>query len=662
MNGRMKAWIGGALLAIVQSAFPAGNANGDIDDLLALDINRLLDVKVTLAGRIEESAFAVPAAIYVLDREQILRSGHRRLPEILRMVPGMHVGKWDSNKWAVSSRNAMSRFASTMLVMIDGRHVYTPLYGGVRWEIQDVLLEDIERIEVIRGPGGPLWGSNAVDGIINVITRSAKDTQGTMMQAGVGKGEMKYETAVRHGGKTEGGVNFRVFAKTWQTDRGEYLDPSISTHNSRRTPGDTADDAGKSWLTGFRADWEDGSTDRYSVQANVSNSLFNEERATGGNVLPNQMRYRTGNLMFHWRRQLGEHESLELRSALDHVSLGDDILRESQSIFDLDLQHSFRVGMHTVTWGGGYRYYRSDVRPPSGVACNSCFNVYPSVGRNQTISAFVQDQMAINDRLTVILGSKFEQSNYSDFESQPTARISWRPEDQQTVWAAVTRAVRTPTRLDHDRALLNVPPALAPVFGCLVYQNGVCQLGNPDAEAWRIVSKELGYRFRPSSRWSVDLTGFHNRFHKVIQGIDTLGRHEVKGVEGVLRFQPMANWQMEVNGTWHTARDILSNGTIADTPLLPARTAHFRSQARLSEQFDLDVMLYYASELKRNNLSPIPAYTRLDLRFGWRPQKDVDLSLWLTNLTDSVHPEYIEGLKVNTGVRRGALLNLTVRY
>jgi len=648
------------LIALVLAMGVQASQDAEIDDLLSLDLNRLINIKVTLSARVAEKAFNAPAAIYVLSREDILRSGHRRLPEVLRMVPGLHVGKWDANKWAVSSRNAMGRFSSTMLVMIDGRHVYTPLFGGVRWEIQDVMLEDIERIEVIRGPGGPLWGANAVDGIISITTRNAKDTQGTLAYAAIGQGEMRQEIGARLGASTEGGINYRVFAKNWESGIGVYEDRALSTHNGRRQPGDDADDRGASWLTGFRADWQGDARDSFSVQANAFRSRFDEERSSALAVTPNRVNYHGFNAMLHWRRDLGTRESMEVRSSVDRVDLADDILEEKQTIFDLDFQHSKGIDNHTLTWGLGYRYYRSETALPSGVPCNTCFGIFNHVGTNQTWSAFVQDQWAFARDWTLVAGAKFEHNQYTGVESQPTLRLSWRPTASNTVWLAGTQAVRMPTRVDREFALFNTPPGLVGVLGCRAYRNGACLLGNPGKEAWRVNSYELGYRVQPADRLALDFAAFDNHFKNVLQDRDTIGRERVYGLESLVRWQAASNWMLELSHTWNVGHDKWSNGATSPTISLPKQRAHLRSQWRPGERWTADVMVYWSEGFERFNASRFPGYTRVDAKLAWRVKRDTEIGLWLSNITDSAHSEYFESLKVNTAIRRGAWLGISM--
>ncbi|MBI5041417.1 MAG: TonB-dependent receptor, partial [Gammaproteobacteria bacterium] len=517
----------------------------DIDRLLQLDFAELIDTKVKLASRAEESAFATPAAVYVISAEDIRRSGHRRLAELLRLVPGLHVGKIDGDHWAVSSRNAQNRFSSTMLVMIDGRHIYTPLYGGVRWELQDTLLQDIDHIEVIRGPGGPLWGANAVDGIINIVTKHARDTHGTLLYAAAGDGEMNTDAGGRYGGVTDGGVNYRAYAKDYHSDNGAYLNADQSTHNGLRTPGEDAYDRENASQVGFRADWNANARDSLMLQANAYDNHIDEERSLSAGVFPNSADAQGVNSMLHWTRRLDSGNSLELNASLDQVRFSDDILNETQTLGDLDFQHLINRGPQQFIWGLGYRYYHNDVTIPDPTACDftqPCFTLDPPKRTDNTLSAFVQDRVQTSAETAVIVGTKLEHNDYTDFEYQPTLRLLWTPTDDASLWTAVTRAVRTPTRTGSD--------------GQLDFGSGVTvPIGNPDAEAWQVYAYEVGYRQRLSQRLNFDLAAFNDDYRNTLQpplaSPTSRGLDKVYGLEAVVRLQPLPRWRLETSYTLH---------------------------------------------------------------------------------------------------------------
>lgn len=630
-------------------------ATAPIDRLLSLDLAELIGVKVTLASRAEESAFTAPSAMYVISAEDIRRSGHRRLPELLRMVPGLHVGKIDADHWAISSRNAQNRFTSTMLVMIDGRHVYTPMFGGVRWELQDVMLEDIERIEVIRGPGGPLWGANAVDGIINIITKNARDTQGTLAYAAGGSGELRGEGGARYGGVTESGINYRVYAKTYAGDNGRYLAADQSTHNGLRPYDEDAHDRAESGQMGLRADWQSGARDQFMVQANAFDTRADEERSLTSGIYPNSADAQGVNSVVQWTRQLAAGNRLDVRASLAETRFLDDILDDTQLLGDLDFQHLITWDRNQFVWGLGYRYYDSETAIPDPTACSfvtPCFALTPADRSDDTFSGFVQDRIQATDSVAVIVGTKLEHNDYTGVEYQPTARLLWTPSTDTTWWSAVTRAVRTPTQADSD--------------GELDFGSGfTVPIGDPDAQAWVVYAYEIGYRQRLAQQAYLDLAGFEHDYRETLQPPLTptsAGRDKVYGLEAVLRLQPLTQWRLEAGYTINRADDVLVNGATRTTLGLPEHGAHLRSYLNLNPQWQFDTLLYYVDESLRANGASVPEYLRLDLRLGWQPSRNLETSLWLSNLLDDVHPEQIDALKVNTGVQRGVLLSATLRF
>lgn len=620
----------------------------DLDALLQLDLRQLMNIDVSLASRIEEKQFRAPAAVYVLTQEDIRRSGHRRLPEILRMVPGLHVAKIDANKWAVSSRNNQSRFTSTMNVMIDGRSVYTPFFAGVYWDSQDTFIEDIERIEVVRGPGGSLWGSNAVDGIINIITKSSADTHGTKAYALAGQGEMEYDAGVRYGGELANGINYRIFAKGYKNDNGEYLGAGDSTNNGLAPIGSGANDKGDSGQIGFRMDWSSGQ-DNYMLQGNAYDGDFDEDRVVSGMLLPNALSTEGYNLVMNWKRKLGNNESISVNAFYDQVSRDDEILLNDETTFDIDLQHNISHGEHNIAWGLGYRYYDNEARITSPSGCSvtvPCFGVDPEARDLETWSAFIQDRIAFTETFALILGSKFEHNDYTGFEYQPTLRGLWTPDNDTTYWGAVTRAVRVPDRVSTDGILdfgaFNVP------------------IGNKDQQSFKNYAYELGFRKRLTNTWVVDGSFFYSDYRDTLQGAATLGRDYIFGFEGYVKHQYSPDLRLELGYTYNKGENALASGGDRSTAGLPRNSLSLRSYYNLKNNMDLDAMVYFVDESEYiTGSANIPAYTRVDLRYGWRPVKQLDVSLLLTNLLDDAHAEAIDPFKINTGAERGVMLKFT---
>lgn len=439
------------------------------------------------------------------------------------MVPGLRVSKFDANKWSASSRNNQSRFSGNMQVMIDGRNIFTPFFAGVYWESQDTFIEDIERIEIVRGPGGSLWGTNAVDGIINIISKSSVDTQGTKAYALAGKGEMKYETGFRYGGSSKSGMNYRVFAKRFKTDVGEYAKTSDSTNNGLAPVGGNANDEGESQQVGFRTDWASGKNN-FVLIGNIQDGTFDEDRVSGGQRVPNQLSTKAQNLTVNWKSQLNNTDSLSINSFYSQSSRDDDISENDESTFDIDMQHSMTIGKHKPVWGLGFRYYDNDARVANPGSCSfstPCFGVDPEADYLQTWSAFLQDRISFTDTFTLIVGSKFVGNEYTGFEYQPTLRGLWTPDHNTTYWSAVTRAVRVPDRVNTD--------------GTLDFGAFTIPIGNKDAESVINYVYELGYRKRFSATLAVDGSAFYNNYKNAIQGAAAGGRDYIYGFEGYIK-------------------------------------------------------------------------------------------------------------------------------
>lgn len=634
-------------LPLSVAAEPVSN-EADLDQLLELDLYKLMNVKISLASRTRESQFGAAAAVYVITSEDIARSGHRRLSEILRLVPGLHVGKLDANKWAVTSRNSLSRYTSTMLVMIDGRHIYTPLYGGVYWEIQDTFLEDIERIEVVRGPGAALWGANAVDGIINIITKSSSKTQGSKSYLAAGVGEMHAEAGTRYGGKLGNGGNYRVYAKGYKLDSGEYLGPTESTNNGLAQVGADANDDGWSGQIGYRADWASG-IDQYTIQGDIFNSRFNEDRIVGGSRVPNQTKWSGQNILFHWQRDHGNAGLSQFKAFYNVIHRDDDILKGDEANWEFDYQHTMTRGRHGLAYGVGYRNFSDTSDIPDPMLCTAgspCFGLDPASKTVATVSAFVQDRYRMSDTVTLIFGSKFEHNGYFGFEYEPTVRLSWTPNDSQTLWGAITRSALTPTRVSRDGIL---------DFGAITVP-----IGNKDAESSIIYTYETGYRHRFARDLIVDGTVFLSDYRNTLQAGDTRGRDEIHGFEGYLKQQVNAHWGWEAGYTYHSGDYVLATGGTVAIGTLPTNSLNLRLKWDVDTKTKVDAFLYYTDEHGESLI--VPGYTRVDLRWSRRVRKDIETSIRVTNVLDDVHAEATDSTKINTGIKRGIEFRIEFDY
>ncbi|MGB5306477.1 MAG: TonB-dependent receptor, partial [Gammaproteobacteria bacterium] len=617
-------------------------------DLTDMSLEALMNIEVTSVSKKPQKQADVAAALSVITDEDIRKWGVTTIPDALRRVPGVQVARIDSNKWAITARGSNSRFANKLLVLIDGRSVYTPLFAGVYWDMQDVVLEDIDRIEVIRGPGGTLWGANAVNGVINIITKSAADTQGTMIAASAGD-EVRGSGTVRHGGKLKNGGNFRVHAKYTATDEGAVartLDPGFGFT-------DTHDDW-ESGQVGFRTDWDGSNGNSFTVQGDLTSGHAGQLTLVpvdgGAGTVPNPVvddtELDTGNVLFRWTRKTSDSSNFALQAYIDHVSRNGMILDEERNTIDIDFQHHFVPrANHDMLWGVGFRHIEDE---SDG---NPAFALVPDKRDVDLVSAFVQDEISVHEDVQLTVGSKFEHNDYTGFEVQPNVRLAWSVKDDQTVWGSVSRAVRTPARGEHDvRLRLLVDPAFDP--GIAVFATG------DDAfDSEELIAYELGYRmFR--SNWSMDITGFlydYEDLRTLDMGMPSATsvpfpfgnnmKGEVSGIELAGQWQVRPGWRINGNYSYLEMDFELTSGSM-DAPSLSAQDGSPTSMASLWTSFDLtnrisfDAALRYVGEVEVYNFKPIDSYVELDLRLGWKPKAGLEFSLVGQNLLDSQHAEY----------------------
>jgi iron complex outermembrane receptor protein len=621
----------------------ADNVEQQLDELLQLDLTELANLKVVLPTRLSERQFDAPSAIYVITQEDIRRSGLTRIPEILRMVPGLHVGKLDNNTWSVSSRSDLLRLSHTMLVLMDGRTLYDPLFAGVYWDVQDTFIQDIERIEIIRGPGGPLWGANAVDGIINIVTKSSHDTIGGVAYGGYGKNERKYEAAFRYGGHPTDDIDARLYVKRFKTDQGEYLAADKSTNNGYFTPGDPAHDDGHQTQAGFRVDWQLPSDSSLNLQGDIYDAKFNNVRTA--QPRENTVNASGHNIITKWSQNKPGYR-LDFQFIYDHTERTDLVFEERRDIVDLDFQHALTIASHLLTWGLGYRYNSDETMK----AANGIFALDPENSTDDIYSVFFQDRIALSDnRWFLTLGSKFEHNDFTGFEVQPTIRLLWKATEENTAWASVTRAVHTPSRAALDGKLIFCEPPETP--GCSL------TIGDPDTKSESVIASEAGYRTQLSRKTLVDVSVFNNRYFDTPEDG---GNIKTYGLEMFSKLIITPLWQIELSYAYHRGTS-KSDGIEGENRLIPKNSANLRSLWNINRAWEADVFVYYTDAEKSTTLN-IEDYTRVDLRMGWNPIPDVKTSLSITNLFDDKHAELVDLQRVNTAVGRGIFLSVSYTF
>src|SRR2546421_4349173 len=445
------------------------------DSLKKLSIEQLMSVEVTSVSKRPERLSQTASASQVITQEDIQRSGAASLPEALRLATNLQVAQLDSRQWAISARGFNGTAANKLLVLIDGRTVYTPLFSGVFWDVQEVPLADIDRIEVISGPGATLWGANAVNGVINVITKDAKDTQGVLLSGGGGTEQHGFGT-VRYGGALGSTVRARIYGRGFGRDATAL--PS----------GQDAADDWHLWQGGFRMDWDASNVNRATLQGDLYDGRIGQPTAA-------DIAVSGGNVMAKWSHTISETSSLAAQLYYDRThrdipgTFGEDL-----DTYDVDLQHATRLGArHDIVWGLGYRLINDRV------ANSSMLAFLPAGVARQWFTGFVQDEIAlVPSRLHVALGTKIEHNDYVGFEVQPSGRVNWRLSSSGTAWAAVSRALRSPSRIDREL----FAPAQPPYF----------LAGGPGFHSEEELAYELGYRHQEGSL-ALSVATFYSRYH-----------------------------------------------------------------------------------------------------------------------------------------------------
>ncbi|NOT83874.1 MAG: TonB-dependent receptor [Methylococcaceae bacterium] len=459
---------------------------------------KLLNVKVSSVAKTSQTLSNAAAAVFVIDHEAIKRSGVTSVPEALRMAPGIDVAHINNSKWAVTARGFNGRFANKLLVLIDGRSVYTPDFSGVYWDAQDVMLEDVDRIEVIRGPGATLWGANAMNGVINIITKHSEDTQGGLLAVGGGSQEMGFG-ALRYGTKLGTETFARAYAKGFLRDQFTPEKPANGTADWTQFQG------------GFRVDSTLSTQDSLTIQGNAYKGSPKQTLETFASTTPLSDNVETSgwNLSSRFNHTLSSTADYSLQFYYDHYQRQEYTINNKRDTLDLDFQHTFTWGeQQSIIWGLGYRYTEDSFKDQPLVVLR------PNARNSQLYNAFVQDEVSFwDDKLLLTLGSKLEHNDYTGFEVQPSASLMWTPVIGHKVWASISRAVRTPSRAEHNAQFLAyvVPPYSQ--YNPLPVPINVSVLGSPTYKAEQQLSYQLGYRLAFNNNTSWDFTAFYNDYN-----------------------------------------------------------------------------------------------------------------------------------------------------
>jgi len=634
-------------------------------DLADLSIAELMQVEVTSVSKKQQRLSQVAAAVHVITQEDIRRSGATSIPEALRLAPGVQVARIDASKWAISIRGFNGRWANKLLVLMDGRRVYTPEFGGVYWGVQDTLLDDIERIEVIRGPGATMWGANAVNGVINIITKHARDTQGSLLTAGGGSGESDFG-GVRYGG-IAGRAFYRGYSKFFQ--RNHLLRPS----------GEPGADNWEAIRGGFRVDWDPSRQDAVTFQGDLYQDAAGVTASGPSLVSPFSMVFDDekkatgGNLLGRWIRVSSDRSQTEVQFYFDREQTPTPFWLETVNTFELQFQQRTRLASrHDLQWGLGARLVADNLQGRHNVV-----RFAPSSREQPLWSGFLQDEvLLVEDRLSLTLGAKLEHTTFSGLEFQPSVRLLWTPNPRHTVWASISRASRAPTRSERDS---RTDIAAFPGAGGL--PSLVALVGNSGFRSEGVRAHELGYRVQPVKRFSVDLAAFYSVYghlrstepaapffeltpapaHMVIPMLyGNKLRGNTYGLELAASWNITNRWKVDGSYSWLRVR-LNQTEPAGGFPEghgnddgSPRHQGHAGSYLDLPWKLSLDVMLYRAGRLPPTTViasrpEEVLAYNRLDARLGWKPVRGLDLSLGLQNLLDPRHVEYAAPGDVVTG-------------
>ncbi len=628
---------------VLPSLLSASESELEATEVFSMSLEELLDIEVDIASRHSEKIFETPSAVYVITSEDIRRSGISRIPELLRLVPGFTVSQIDGNTWSIGSRGFKDSHGDKLLVLMDGRSIYSPLFGGVYWDVQDYVLEDIERIEVIRGPGATMWGANAVNGVVNIITKHSNDTEGGLAVAGAGTNQ-DYLAVGRYGDWINDKCSYRLYGKNNKRNKNVYEN------------GQDASDSTDIPRLGFRLDWAKDGQNSFNVQGDYYdgtrdlNKWQEEEDVSGTNI------------MVKWDHSISSLSALTLQLYYDRTERHSLVIGQDRDTYDIDFKHNFAVQRNELVWGVAY-HYTSDQIDNDRIT-----TLMPDSRSDKLFSAFLQDKIGVTDNLWLTVGCKIEENDYTGFEYQPSVKMMWVANQCHSSWASISRAVKTPDRIDHD-------------FDILMAMVGPFALraeGNDQMYAETMIAYEVGYRFKPESPFSIDVTAFYNDYDDVSgknSTTDFVNREIIISFDNTrvaesYGFESLLNWQ--VNPTWKLSASwsyLYMDVTVADEDLdtdseiedmNPQNQAQIRSYWNINSYIDFDVLAFYVDEVYDGD---VESFVRLDLRVGLHPHEKVEISLGVQNALDAAHSEEVTtGRNTISEIERNFWGKVTVQF
>jgi iron complex outermembrane receptor protein len=655
-------------MASGQTPPAADSGSSDLAKYKTMSLEQLTQIDVTILSREPETAFQTPAAIYVITGQDIRRSGATSIPEALRLAPGVEVARIDGNKWAIGIRGFGTRLTRSVLVLIDGRTVFTALFDGTYWEVQDTLMEDIDRIEVIRGPGGTVWGPNAVNGVINIITKSAKETRGMLATAGGGNEEQGF-ASFRYGGGNDKDFNYRFYGK------GFTRSPEV--HSDGRNFDDWRAAQG-----GFRMDWDKPARGAFTLQGDFYMEAAGESvqadtyAAPYSTIVDANAGLSGGNIMGRWERTLRNGSEIQVQAYYDRTNRYEPNLGERRDTFDVDFLERLRFpGRQQITWGLGARFsHANDLEVVTGLT------FVPSRRTDNLLSGFVQDEISlVEKRLSLIVGTKLLHTNFTGFEAEPSARIQWTPSAKQTIWTSFTHAVRTPSDVEEDFFLEGYTGQTVAGLPLLARFNA-----NPEFAPEQLNGYESGYRRLIGRNFGAAVALFYNHYHDLLDEElegpvflenDPAPSHyllpaqfrngllgNTKGIEFTPEWRPASFWRLR--GSYSYLHMSLwkspGSGDVGTAPGIvgssPGHSAWIQSSFDVSKTMQLDLTYRYVSALPGEL---VPAYSTGDARFAWRLTRQFELAVAGQNLLQPSHFESAGDPGPLVGIKRSGYLKLT---
>jgi iron complex outermembrane receptor protein len=631
------------IFGVLFSCALCSEALGAEQRLLQMSFEDLLDVKISSVSRREQQVSAAAASIYVITNEAIRNSGATTLPEALRLDPRLHVSRITADQYAIGIRGLTTATSNKLLVLIDGRTVYTSLFSGVFWDHLDLMLEDIERIEVISGPGATLWGTNAVNGVINIITRKASTTKGWLAAAHGGNQELG--ARLRYGTSLGENAHLRVYGKFFSTD------------SRRTTSGNRANDGAKRAQIGFRSDWQSAS-DHITVQGDAYKGRGDERGIyyafwNDTNVDLEDIEPSGNNLLARWQRDYADGSDIHVQAYWDYFKRRDPFLfQPTGKTLDIELQRAVPLNKHRIMWGAGYR------RTEDTVNHGLLTYVIPASRSLEWANLFSMADLHISDTLTATLGLRLEHNEFTGMEYLPSARATWKISSQDLIWGSISRAVRAPARFDRD------------VFLGFNEEGPWLLAGGPSFESEIANVLEIGYRGQSWNTLTYSVTTYYHDWDKLrsassdIPPIEMANNieGEVYGADFWANVKISPRWQLSAGGTYlhknlrlkpgATDPEGVTNPTLSNDP---DYYGQIRSTVETTPNSTLQLSLRYIAELKNE---PVPSYTSLDLHYAWRFHPEISISLTAQNLANHEHYEFGEYASA-VNFNRSAWLTLT---